>query len=141
MPLHFPYFRQAGGLILSIMLLACQAETLLTEPIITPTALMAVSTPPPDYPAELGCMGIGGTVLLKVTIGLEGTISDTVLLNSSDEALLDEAAMTGIQSWQFRPATRNGQAIPATIHIPVRFNPPTLKPDWCFAMESMPSRA
>jgi len=132
---HWPGLRLSYGLFLPFMLVACSAEKPASAAVIAPTPVMALSTPPPDYPAQLGCKGIGGTTLLKVTIGVDGTPSQTQLLSSSGEPLLDQAAMAGIKPWQFRAATRNGQAIPATIHVPVRFNPPPLKPDWCFAMD------
>jgi len=140
MPLHSPYFRQVCGLMLPIILLACRTEQPPGAPVMVSTEVRAVSTPPPDYPAQLGCMGVGGTTLLKVIIDVNGKPSQTVLLSSSGEPLLDQAAIAGIQPWQFRAATRNGQAIPATIHVPVRFNPPPLKPDWCFAID-LPSNS
>jgi len=131
---HPPHPKRMCAVFLPMMLLACSAEKPPT-PVLASTEVIAVSTPPPAYPAELGCQGIGGTTLLKVIIGTDGTPSDTVVLNSSGEPLLDQAAMAGVKPWQFRAATRNGHAISATIHVPVRFNPPPLKPDWCFAID------
>jgi len=132
---HFPGLWLMYALFLPMMLLACSAEKPSAAPVMVPTPVMAVNTPPPDYPAQLGCQGVGGTAVLKLTIGVDGKPSDTVLLSSSGEPLLDQAALSGIKPWQFRPATRNGQPIPATIHVPVRFNPPPLKPDWCFGLD------
>jgi protein TonB len=37
-----------------------------------PTEVAAVKTPPPQYPLELACMGVGGTSTFKVTIGTDG---------------------------------------------------------------------
>lgn len=100
-----------------------------------PTEVAAVKTPPPQYPLELACMGMGGTSTFKVTIGADGKPSEVALLTGAGNAQLDELARTAVQGWQFKAATRNGAAVPATIQVPVSFNPPQPKPDQCFAIE------
>ncbi|KPG77712.1 energy transducer TonB [Stenotrophomonas maltophilia] len=100
-----------------------------------PTEVAAVKTPPPQYPLELACMGVGGTSTFKVTIGADGKPSEVALLTGAGNAQLDELARTAVQGWQFKAATRNGAAVPATIQVPVSFNPPQPKPDQCFAIE------
>jgi len=125
---------------LSGMMLGCTAERTSTTPFIAPTPVKARNTPPPDYPDAVGCLGLGGTTLLKVVINTEGKVADLSLLRSSGQVLLDQAAQERVQQWQFRPATRNGQPVSATIQVPVRFNPPTLKPDRCFAIQAEAQR-
>ncbi|MDC7798988.1 energy transducer TonB [Stenotrophomonas geniculata] len=100
-----------------------------------PTEVAAVKTPPPQYPLELACMGVGGTSTFKVTIGADGKPSEVALLTGAGKPQLDELARTAVQGWQFKAATRNGAAVPATIQVPVSFNPPQPKPDQCFAIE------
>ncbi|WP_312662210.1 energy transducer TonB [Stenotrophomonas geniculata] len=100
-----------------------------------PTEVAAVKTPPPQYPLELACMGVGGTSTFKVTIGADGKPSEVALLTAAGNPQLDELARTAVQGWQFKAATRNGAAVPATIQVPVSFNPPQPKPDQCFAIE------
>lgn len=100
-----------------------------------PTEVAAVKTPPPQYPLELACMGVGGTSTFKVTIGADGKPSKVALLTGAGNPQLDELARTAVQGWQFKAATRNGAAVPATIQVPVSFNPPQPKPDQCFAIE------
>jgi len=75
-------------------------------PATPPTEVAAVKTPPPQYPIELACSGMGGTTTLKVVVGVEG-----------------------------KPTDVNGQNLPATIQVPVSFNPPQPRPDECFAVE------
>ncbi len=100
-----------------------------------PTEVAAVKTPPPQYPLELACMGVGGTSTFQVTIGTDGKPSEIALLSGAGNPQLDELARTAVQGWQFKAATRNGAAVPATIQVPVSFNPPQPKPDQCFAIE------
>lgn len=102
---------------------------------IAPTEVAAIKTPPPEYPIELACTSVGGKSVLKVVIGPQGTPTEVTLLRSSGSPQLDESAQRRVREWQFKPATRNGQAVAATIQVPVSFNPPQPKPDACFAIE------
>jgi len=45
-------------------------------PATPPTEVAAVKTPPPQYPIELACSGVGGTTTLKVVVGVEGKPTD-----------------------------------------------------------------
>ncbi|WMJ69796.1 energy transducer TonB [Stenotrophomonas sp. 24(2023)] len=109
-------------------------------PAIPPTEVAAVKTPPPQYPLELACLGVGGTTTFKVVIGVDGKPSEITLLGSAGNPQLDELAKAAVQGWQFKAATRNGQAVPATIQVPLSFNPPQPKPDQCFAVEERARR-
>jgi len=111
-----------------------------SAPVVAPTELAAIHTPPPVYPVELACAGAGGTTVLKVTVGSEGTPTEVQLVTSSGQPALDESAQQAVHGWKFRPATRNGQPVPLTIQVPVAFNPPQPKPDECFAIEERARR-
>lgn len=100
-----------------------------------PTEVAAVKTPPPQYPIELACTGVGGTSTLKVVVGVEGKPTEVTVLTGSGNAQLDENARTAVLAWQFNAASRNGQKVPATIQVPVSFNPPEPRPTECFAVE------
>ena len=54
------------------LLAACGKADAPAEPFIPSTQVMATETPPPDYPFEVACAGIGGTTVLTVTVGVEG---------------------------------------------------------------------
>lgn len=101
----------------------------------SPTEVAAVKTPPPQYPIELACTGVGGTSTLKVVVGVEGKPTEVTVLTGSGNAQLDENARTAVLAWQFNAASRNGQKVPATIQVPVSFNPPEPRPTECFAVE------
>lgn len=117
------------------LLTACGGSNTPAAPTAPPTPVAAVKTPPPTYPVELACMGVGGTTTLKVTVGTDGRPSEISQVSGSGNPQLDELAHSAVQGWQFNAATRNGQKIPATIQVPVSFNPPQPRPDECFAVE------
>lgn len=126
--------------IASTVLSGCGAGGEKPAATIAPTEVAALKTPPPDYPIELACGAVGGKSVLKVVIGPQGAPTEVTLLTSSGNAQLDESAQRRVREWQFKPATRNGQAVAATIQVPVSFNPPQPKPDECFAIEERQRR-
>lgn len=78
-------------------------------------------TPPPRYPAGALRRGESGTVLVRVEVGIDGTPAGVALVQRSGSRDLDRAAMEAVRKWRFQPAQRNGQAIPASLVIPIDF--------------------
>ncbi|QJD67781.1 energy transducer TonB [Xanthomonas campestris pv. badrii] len=130
-----------AGLTLAASLTSCgKPSQPPAAPRVAPTELAALKTPPPEYAPELACAGVGGTSVLRVVIGTEGKPTDVSVTQSSGQPVLDEAALKRVREWQFKPATRNGQAVPQTIQVPVAFKPPVPRPDECFAIEERARR-
>lgn len=117
------------------LLAACGKADAPAEPFIPSTQVMATQTPPPDYPFEVACAGIGGTTVLTVTVGVEGKPTEVVLAQSSGNAALDKAALERVPSWQFQAATRRGEPVPMSIKVPVNFKPPVERPADCFKLD------
>lgn len=111
-----------------------RAET--RAPATPSTEVAAVDTPKPAYPLELACAGVGGEVILSLTIGPDGRPSDVSLVKTSGNDALDQVAIDGVRDWRFKPATRNGQPHPQAIQVPVNFNVPQVRPDECFALDA-----
>ncbi len=132
-PAH-PLLATTLALSAAVLVAACAPSGPQT-PVQPPTNTMAVRTPPPEFPLELACAGASGETLLGVTIGVEGTPTDVQLIRGSGHEALDDAAIEAVKTWQFRPATRNGEPVPQTIQVPVNFQPPAVRPDACFALD------
>ncbi|KAF1702031.1 energy transducer TonB [Pseudoxanthomonas suwonensis] len=125
------------GLACALALAACgRDEAQQATPVPPPTEIAAIDTPPPQYPIELGCAGIGGQSVLQVEVGTEGVPTRVSLLRTSGNDDLDRLAQEAVQGWKFRPATRGGQPIARTIQVPVNFTPPQVRPDECFALDA-----
>ena len=122
---------------LFLLLAACQGtssdEAKQAPP--APTPVAAISTPPPAYPAEVACTGGEGTSVLKVGIGAAGIPDNITVLTSSGFPALDQAAQTAVEGWRFRPATRNGQPVAASIQVPVTFRLPAELPSDCYLVQ------
>jgi periplasmic protein TonB len=78
-------------------------------------------TPPPRYPGAALRRGESGTVLVRVEVDTAGMPAGVALVQRSGSRDLDRAAMEAVRGWRFQPAQRNGQAIAASLVIPIDF--------------------
>lgn len=122
----------AGLLAASVLLGGCQRPShQADEEVVPSTQLKAVDTPPPDYPLDLACSQVGGTVELLVTVGPDGTPTDIQVARTSKVESLDASAQAAVRNWKFAPATRNGQPTTSKLQVPVKFTPPAEMPEDC----------
>ncbi|WP_411727846.1 TonB family protein [Methyloglobulus sp.] len=77
--------------------------------------------PAPHYPSVSKRLGEQGRVLLRVQVSADGTAGSIALQASSGSARLDQVALESVKKWRFVPAKRGGQAISASVVVPVRF--------------------
>jgi protein TonB len=122
--------------VLLVALVACGKTEAPAAPVVPPTELAAIDTPPPAYPPEAECNSEGGTTVLRVTIEKDGVPSQVAQAQGSGNDALDKAALEAVRTWTFRAATRNGQPVTHTITVPVTFPPVLEKPTRCFAQGS-----
>ncbi|MBP6750470.1 MAG: TonB family protein [Xanthomonadaceae bacterium] len=81
-----------------------------------------ISQPKPSYPREALRNNETGTVYLRVTVDETGEPIDVVVSRSSRSRSLDRAASQAVKRWKFRPAQRDGQAVTATVDVPIAFS-------------------
>jgi periplasmic protein TonB len=85
--------------------------------------LAYVTASAPPYPRPEARAGIGGTVLLKVLVDIDGRPLDVVVLESSGNRNLDRSAREHVlKNWLFQPAMRDGKAVQAYGKVPVVFS-------------------
>lgn len=82
-----------------------------------------ISQPAPRYPQEALRRNDGGTVRVKVTVAIDGSVDRLELAESSGSRHLDRAAMEAVRRWRFQPAVRDGQPVAADVVVPIVFNP------------------
>jgi protein TonB len=63
------------------------------------------------YPPAVAAAHIGGKTIVRFTITAEGLVSDPVIVASSGNAELDEASLTCVHDWRYRPALKDGQPL------------------------------
>ena len=76
---------------------------------------------PPTYPQRAVRFGQEGTAMVRAQLSERGDVIDVELRESSGHALLDKAALNAVRQWLFKPATRDGRAVLATVDLPVHF--------------------
>lgn len=85
--------------------------------------LAYVKAPPPTYPRAEIRNGVGGTVLLRVLVDVDGRPLEVVVVDSSGNRNLDRAARENVlKNWLFQPAMRDGQPVQAYGKVPVVFS-------------------
>jgi len=80
-----------------------------------------LNNPKPPYPSMSKRLGEEGRVEIEVQVQADGLPSKVSLRRSSGYPRLDEAALEAIKRWKFVPAKRNGEAIAASVIVPMPF--------------------
>jgi protein TonB len=83
-----------------------------------------VATVPSSYPTARGShdceagyppisrrLGEQGVVLVRMTVGVDGSVSNVSIAKSSGYSRLDEAAVSCSSRWRYNPATRDGKPL------------------------------
>jgi TonB family protein len=73
----------------------------------------------PDYPAIAQSARVQGVVIVEAIIDTEGKIADARVLRSIP--LLDEAALSAVQQWEFTPTLMNGEPRSVMMTLTVNF--------------------
>ena len=74
---------------------------------------------PPTYPAIAKAARIQGTVVLKATIGKDGTIQDLTV--ESGPPMLQASALDAVRRWRYRPTVLDGVPVAVDTTIAVVF--------------------
>ncbi|GAA5484237.1 energy transducer TonB [Haloferula sargassicola] len=75
----------------------------------------------PVYPSRLLSKGIGGKVIVAVTVTADGRVAGAKVRTSSGNRELDDAALKAVRKWKFRPAVSGGRKTQATALVPFNF--------------------
>jgi protein TonB len=73
----------------------------------------------PVYPKPAMAARVGGNVLIEATIGVDGKVRSTRVLQSI--GVLDQAALDAVRQWEFEPARLNGVPVAVTMVVVVTF--------------------
>ena len=71
------------------------------------------------YPEEAKAAGIQGAVVMRITIGEDGSVTNVVVLRSVP--MLDEAAIESVLQWQYQPTLLNGVPVEVEMNATVSF--------------------
>lgn len=77
--------------------------------------------PPPVYPRLARQRGWEGLVSLQVRVSALGEVEQAWVESSSGHGVLDQAALTAVQRWRFRPAREGARAVSGLARVPIEF--------------------
>ena len=66
-------------------------------------SLRAVSTPAPRYPADALRSGTSGEVLVEITVGTDGSVTNARVLRATPSRVFDREALNAVKRWKFEP--------------------------------------
>lgn len=76
---------------------------------------------PPQYPSSLLQKKITGKVVISCVIDTSGKITSSSVRQSSGQRELDQAAVTAVARWKFKPALKAGRPVKGSILVPFNF--------------------
>ncbi|MDE8651499.1 energy transducer TonB [Novosphingobium album (ex Liu et al. 2023)] len=80
-----------------------------------------ISAPPPRYPLESRRQREQGTVVLALTLDLNGSVATIAIAHSSGFPRLDEAALRAVRKWRWAPTVRDGQPVMVRGQVEIPF--------------------
>ena len=63
------------------------------------------------YPAGAQAEGVEGRVVVRYDVTPAGTVANAVVVESAPPGVFDEAALTTVRSWRFRPKVDRGEVV------------------------------
>lgn len=87
---------------------------------VAPTLL---SRPPVVFPPEARSLGVAGTVVVEADVDATGHVAGAPKVVESPNPLLNAAAVRIVQASRYRPARRDGRAVPVRIRQAITFRP------------------
>jgi protein TonB len=73
----------------------------------------------PVYPPQAQMDRVQGVVILTVTIGTDGRVTDVQVVRSIPE--LDAAAIAAVKQWEYTPTLQNGVPVAVIMTVTVNF--------------------
>ena len=80
----------------------------------------AITKVAPIYPDIAREAGVDGQVLVQALVGKDGKVHDTRVVKSIP--MLDQAALTAVKQWVFKPALSNNKPVAVWVAVPVKFS-------------------
>jgi protein TonB len=82
----------------------------------------AVTKVTPIYPDIARDAGVDGQVLVQALVGKDGRVKDVRVVAGKSIPMLDQAALTAVRQWIFKPALSNNKPVAVWVAVPVKFS-------------------
>jgi TonB family protein len=77
----------------------------------------------PSYPARALEEKLAGTILVRVSINTDTTVSDATIMQVTPDSVVElaDSLVETIRQWRFNPLMLYGNAVPSEVIVPVEF--------------------
>ncbi len=75
----------------------------------------------PEYPEPSLWADVEGLVTLKATVSPTGLVSDITVIDNETDFYCQEAAISSLSEWRFKPLLLDGRSIWFSVVVPIRF--------------------
>lgn len=79
----------------------------------------------PTYPLAALASRQQGKAVIRAQVLASGQVGEAFIKQTSGAGLLDQAAVATVRNWRFKPAKRNGEAVPAWVNVPIEYRNPS----------------
>ncbi len=79
-----------------------------------------VLQPSPTYPFGMRREGLSASVVVEFIVDVEGRVLEVIVFDSTHTSF-NEAAVTGVSRWKFRPGIKNGRKVNTRMRVPIVF--------------------
>ncbi len=102
---------------------ATPARERATPAVRTREARPLTSNVKPVYPRTALRNGVQGSVVARLQVTPDGSVSDASIVSRSGQRDrdLDRAVLTTVRGWKFEPALKDGRAVASVVNVPVDF--------------------
>ena len=81
----------------------------------------ATHAPDPEYPEIPAAEERDGVVVMLVGINARGHVEPVRVVRSSSK-VFEKTAVNTVKTWKFKPAKKNGQAVPVQVTVEMKFS-------------------
>jgi len=75
----------------------------------------------PIYPYWARIRGIEGKVIAQIVVDQHGLVKDVKIIKAKPAHIFENAVISAVKKWRFKPATYHGKAVSVRIEIPFKF--------------------
>ena len=81
---------------------------------------MAIYNPAPEYPQMARIAHISGDVVLGITIGRKGEVTNIIV--QGGHPILITSAIDAVKKWKYRPYVVNGEAVEVDSTVKIQYH-------------------
>lgn len=77
--------------------------------------------PMPEVPEDLRAEALDKTCVVEISVAADGSVASVKVRATCGVSELDQIALNTARKWKFKPATKDGDAVPSTVRLHVQF--------------------